>query len=127
MSTGEQGDESDVSVDGPERSPAGAGPYCVVLGETLRDLRVLHGLHLSGAAAAAGISTSTLSRIELGHRKPAFAVLARLSELYETSLFALLMLVSRSVSPEAVLPRGEHAALLWVLLRYDEARPLDPA
>ncbi|MFI9824009.1 helix-turn-helix domain-containing protein [Streptomyces sp. NPDC052013] len=56
------------------------------MGPLLRAAREHHGATLAGVSRATGISTSTLSRIETGRRKPTLEVLLHLSKEYGLSL-----------------------------------------
>jgi DNA-binding XRE family transcriptional regulator len=63
-----------VAVDDVDGTLAAMGPR-------LRAAREHHGATLAGVSCATGISTSTLSRIETGRRKPTLEVLLQLSLL----------------------------------------------
>lgn len=56
------------------------------MGPRLRAAREHYGATLAGVSCATGISTSTLSRIETGRRKPTLEVLLHLSKEYSVSL-----------------------------------------
>ncbi|NRQ33107.1 helix-turn-helix transcriptional regulator [Nonomuraea sp. NN258] len=56
------------------------------MGSRLRAAREHHGATLAGVSRATGISTSTLSRIETGRRKPTLEVVLQLSKEYGVSL-----------------------------------------
>ncbi|MEU3605437.1 helix-turn-helix transcriptional regulator [Streptomyces sp. NPDC035033] len=56
------------------------------MGARLRAVRERRGLTLAGVGDATGISSSTLSRIETGRRKPTLEVVLRLAEEYGVSL-----------------------------------------
>lgn len=56
------------------------------VGTRLRDLRRRQGATLAEVAAETGISTSTLSRLESGTRKPNLELLLPLSRVYRVSL-----------------------------------------
>ncbi|PWJ04491.1 transcriptional regulator [Streptomyces sp. NWU49] len=56
------------------------------MGPRLRAARKHHGATLTGVSRATGISTSTLSGIETGRRKPTLEVLLRPSKEYGASL-----------------------------------------
>jgi transcriptional regulator with XRE-family HTH domain len=68
-----------VAVDDVDGTLAAMGPR-------LRAAREHHGATLAGVSCATGISTSTLSRIETGRRKPTLEVLLQLSKEYGVSL-----------------------------------------
>ncbi|WP_329792550.1 XRE family transcriptional regulator [Lentzea sp. DG1S-22] len=56
------------------------------VGPRLRDLRQRRQLKLSDVAKATGLSTSTLSRLESGHRRPTLDVLIPLAQVYRVAL-----------------------------------------
>jgi transcriptional regulator with XRE-family HTH domain len=56
------------------------------VGPSLRRLREQRGLTLTALAAAAGISKSTLSRLETGQRRPSLELLLPLAQVYRVSL-----------------------------------------
>ncbi|MFJ7242943.1 helix-turn-helix domain-containing protein [Streptomyces olivaceus] len=56
------------------------------VGPRLRDLRKRRGLKLSDVADATGLSSSTLSRLESGHRRPTLDVLIPLAQVYRVAL-----------------------------------------
>ncbi|MFJ4223497.1 helix-turn-helix domain-containing protein [Microbacterium sp. NPDC089695] len=60
------------------------------IGPRLRRLRTRRALTLDAASARAGLSTSTLSRIETGRRQPTLDVLLPLARVYEVSLDHLI-------------------------------------
>ncbi|MGW0537414.1 helix-turn-helix domain-containing protein [Streptomyces sp. NPDC003032] len=73
------------------------------MGPRLRAAREHHGATLAGVSSATGISTSTLSRIETGRRKPTLEVLLQLSKEYGVSLDEL---AGTALAPAAE-PRGQ--------------------
>ena len=56
------------------------------VGPRLQRLRKLRGMTLTGVATATGISTSTLSRLETGQRRPSLEVLLPLAQAYRVPL-----------------------------------------
>lgn len=56
------------------------------VGRRLRDARVRRGLNLVDVSATTGISKSTLSRLETGHRRPTLELLLELSHAYRIPL-----------------------------------------
>ncbi|QXE38801.1 XRE family transcriptional regulator [Streptomyces sp. GMY02] len=56
------------------------------MGPRLRAAREQRGATLTGVSRATGISSSTLSRIETGRRKPTLEVLLQLAKEYDVSL-----------------------------------------
>jgi transcriptional regulator with XRE-family HTH domain len=56
------------------------------VGQRLRALRRQHQLSLAGLSATTGISTSTLSRLESGGRKPTLELLLALAGAYQVPL-----------------------------------------
>lgn len=72
-----------------ELAPGGAEPIAAALnqvGPRLRRVREHRGLTLAKAAEQTGISTSTLSRLETGQRKPSLELLLPLAQLYGVPL-----------------------------------------
>ncbi|MEU3450811.1 helix-turn-helix domain-containing protein [Streptomyces thermolilacinus] len=90
------------------------------MGTRLRAVRERHGVTLAGVSRAAGISTSTLSRIETGRRKPTLEVLLQLSKEYGVSLDELAGTAPAAApKPRATAPLtfGDDKAVL-PLTRY---------
>jgi transcriptional regulator with XRE-family HTH domain len=56
------------------------------VGPRLRDLRRRRQMKLSDVADATGLSTSTLSRLESGHRRPTLDLLIPLAQVYRVAL-----------------------------------------
>lgn len=56
------------------------------VGSRLKRLRVRRGMTLTGVAEATGISKSTLSRLEIGQRRPTLELLLALSQTYRVPL-----------------------------------------
>ncbi|MGW1328011.1 helix-turn-helix domain-containing protein [Streptomyces antibioticus] len=86
------------------------------MGPRLRAAREHYGATLAGVSFATGISTSTLSRIETGRRKPTLEVLLHLSKEYGVSLDEL---AGTGAEPRATTPLsfGDGKAVL-PLTRY---------
>jgi transcriptional regulator with XRE-family HTH domain len=61
-------------------------PVLDAVGERLRSLRQQRQLSLAGLSAMTGISTSTLSRLESGGRKPTLELLLPLARAYQVPL-----------------------------------------
>ena len=61
-------------------------PVLDAVGQRLRTLRQQHQLSLARLSALTGISTSTLSRLESGGRKPTLELLLALARAYEVPL-----------------------------------------
>ncbi|MGW4075375.1 helix-turn-helix domain-containing protein [Streptomyces asiaticus] len=90
------------------------------MGPRLRAAREHHGATLAGVSCATGISTSTLSRIETGRRKPTLEVLLQLSKEYGVSLDELAGTApAPAAEPRATAPLsfGDDKAVL-PLTRY---------
>ena len=90
------------------------------MGPRLRAAREHHGATLAGVSCATGISTSTLSRIETGRRKPTLEVLLQLSKEYGVALDELAGTAPAPVAgPRATAPLsfGDDKAVL-PLTRY---------
>ncbi|MFK4762123.1 helix-turn-helix domain-containing protein [Microbacterium sp. ZW T5_45] len=60
------------------------------IGPRLRRLRRSRGLSLDGIARMTGLSISTLSRLETGHRQPTLDLLIPLARAFEISLDSLI-------------------------------------
>ncbi|MEV4019523.1 helix-turn-helix domain-containing protein [Nonomuraea angiospora] len=76
------------------------------IGPRLRAAREHHGATLTGVSCATGISTSTLSRIETGRRKPTLEVLLQLSKEYGVSLDELAGTAPAPAPAPAAEPRA---------------------
>ncbi|MBW8795629.1 MAG: helix-turn-helix transcriptional regulator [Streptomyces sp.] len=90
------------------------------MGPRLRAAREHHSATLAGVSCATGISTSTLSRIETGRRKPTLEVLLQLSKEYGVSLDELAGTApAPAAEPHATAPLsfGDDKAVL-PLTRY---------
>ncbi|MFF5858617.1 helix-turn-helix domain-containing protein [Streptomyces sp. NPDC012751] len=91
------------------------------MGPRLRAAREQHGATLAGISCATGISSSTLSRIETGRRKPTLEVVLRLAKEYGVSLDELAGTATAPVAPEpgasAPLSFGDGKVVL-PLTRY---------
>lgn len=61
-----------------------------IIRQRIRSLRIAHGWSLDSLAARCGLSASTLSRIETGHRRIALDQLIPISKAFGTSLDALV-------------------------------------
>ncbi|GAA5043730.1 helix-turn-helix domain-containing protein [Streptomyces similanensis] len=90
------------------------------MGPRLRVARERHGTTLAAVSRATGISTSTLSRIETGRRKPTLEVLLHLAKEYGVSLDELAGTApAPAAEPRAKAPLsfGDDKAVL-PLTRY---------
>ncbi|MEU5310472.1 helix-turn-helix domain-containing protein [Streptomyces sp. NPDC021562] len=76
------------------------------MGARLRAAREHRSATLAGVSCATGISTSTLSRIETGRRKPTLEVLLRLSKEYGVSLDELAGTAPAPAPAPAAEPRA---------------------
>src|SRR5579859_4516561 len=65
-------------------------PVLDAVGQRLRSLRQQRQLSLAGLSATTGISTSTLSRLESGGRKPTLELLLALARAYQVPLDELV-------------------------------------
>ncbi len=70
----------------PAHTASDARSVLALVGPRLRRVRQARGLTLTAAAAAAGLSKSTLSRLENGQRKAALELLLPLARLYRVPL-----------------------------------------
>ncbi|GGV42305.1 hypothetical protein GCM10010277_31580 [Streptomyces longisporoflavus] len=73
-------DDDNVNLDG----------VLAEVGPRLRKLRKERGATLAGLAAATGISVSTLSRLESGHRKPSLELLLPIARAHQVALDELV-------------------------------------
>ncbi|MGW5640617.1 helix-turn-helix domain-containing protein [Streptomyces sp. NPDC003832] len=89
------------------------------MGPRLRAAREHHGATLAGVSCATSISTSTLSRIETGRRKPTLEVLLQLSKEYGVSLDELAGTTPTPAAEPRTAPLsfGDDKAA-WPLTRY---------
>ena len=88
------------------------------VGSRLRRVRAWRGLTITEAAAATGMSKSTLSRLETGQRRPSLELLLPLAQAYRVPLDELvgapevgdprIRLKPRKVRGRAVLPLTRH-------------------
>jgi transcriptional regulator with XRE-family HTH domain len=81
-------------------------PVLDAVGQRLRTLRQQHQLSLARLSAMTGISTSTLSRLESGGRKPTLELLLALARAYEVPLDDLVGVPAPS--DPRVRPRPFH-------------------
>ncbi|MEV8320324.1 XRE family transcriptional regulator [Streptomyces sp. NPDC059900] len=75
-----ENDDDNVNLDG----------VLAEVGPRLRKLRKERGATLAGLAAATGISVSTLSRLESGHRKPSLELLLPIARAHQVALDELV-------------------------------------
>ncbi|MFF9127879.1 helix-turn-helix domain-containing protein [Streptomyces sp. NPDC014889] len=88
------------------------------MGPRLRAAREQRGATLTGVSRAAGISLSTLSRIETGRRKPTLEVLLRLAKAYDISLDELAAPVAAAGPRTPVPQRPSDDKVVLPLTRY---------
>ncbi len=98
------------------------------VGPRLRRIRSIRGTSLADLAAATGISTSTLSRLETGQRKPSLELLLPLAQAYGVPLDELVgapevgdprvHLRPRTVNGRTVIPltRQPGAVQVWKIV-----------
>ena len=89
------------------------------VGDRLKTIRKERGLTLTAAAKTTGISTSTLSRLENGERKPSLELLLPLAQAYRVPLDDLvgapevgdprIRLKPKRVNGRTVVPLTRHA------------------
>lgn len=75
-----------TSPDGPAQSEALVESMLGAVGPRLRELRRQRRMKLSDVAEVTGLSTSTLSRLESGHRRPTLDLLIPLAQIYRVAL-----------------------------------------
>ena len=74
----------------PWRNSAAINGVLAQVGPRLKGLRAERGLTLSALAEATGISTSTLSRLESGQRRPSLELLLPIAQAYQVPLEELV-------------------------------------
>lgn len=89
------------------------------VGQRLRSLRQQHRLSLAGLSAMTSISTSTLSRLESGGRKPTLELLLGLARAYQVSLDDLVGVPRRATRAYGC---GRSAAMAARSSRYPSSR-----
>jgi len=70
--------------------PAGIEEVLAKVGPRLKSLRAERGLTLAALSEATGISTSTLSRLESGRRRPSLELLLPVAQAYQVPLEELV-------------------------------------
>src|SRR3954464_59764 len=89
-----------------------------LVGPRLRQIRTQRGLTLTVAAAHAGISKSTLSRLENGQRKPSLELLLPLAEVYRVPLDDLVGAPESGDPRIRLRPRRVHGRTVLPLTRH---------
>jgi transcriptional regulator with XRE-family HTH domain len=99
-----------------------------LVGPRLKQVRAQRGVTLTDVSERTGISTSTLSRLENGQRRPSLELLLPLAQAYRVPLDELVgapevgdprvRLKPRQVSGRTVLPltRGPHGVQAWKII-----------
>jgi transcriptional regulator with XRE-family HTH domain len=95
-----------------------------VIRARIRGLRVARGWSLDALASRCGLSASTLSRIETGHRRIAVDQLSPIARALGTSIAQLVEL--ESDDDVVIHPRrnAAHGHTTWLLTREDEPHGL---
>jgi transcriptional regulator with XRE-family HTH domain len=95
-----------------------------VIRARVRGLRLARGWSLDALAARCGLSASTLSRIETGHRRIAIDQLAPIARALGTSIDQLVELAGDD--DVVIHPRRDsaHGRTTWLLTREDEPHGL---
>ena len=95
-----------------------------VIRARIRGLRVARGWSLDALASRCGLSASTLSRIETGHRRIAVDQLSPIARALGTSIDQLVELASDD--DVVIHPRrnAAHGHTTWLLTREDEPHGL---
>ncbi|MBB1024178.1 MULTISPECIES: helix-turn-helix domain-containing protein [unclassified Dietzia] len=75
-----------TSPNGSDQPDGRVATMLEAVGPRLRDLRQRREMKLSDVASATGISVSTLSRLESGHRRPTLDLLIPLAQVYRVAL-----------------------------------------
>src|SRR5690348_3403123 len=107
-----------------------------LVGPRLRKVRELRGITLTDVAERTGISTSTLSRLETGQRRPSLELLLPLAQAYRVPLDELvgapevgdprIRLKPRRVHGRTVIPltRQPHGVQAWkMIIPTRQAKP----
>ena len=106
-----------------------------LVGSRLRSIRAQRGLTLTEAASSAGMSKSTLSRLETGHRRPSLELLLPLAQTYRVPLDDLvgapevgdprIRLKPRRVNGRIVLPLTRPGGVqAWkIVIPTGQSRP----
>jgi len=113
--------------DAPTAGGAGIAAALDLVGTRLRRVRQQRGLTLTEAATLAGLSKSTLSRLETGQRKPSLELLLPLAQTYRVPLDELvgapevgdprIRLRPRRVNGRTVLPLTRPGGIqAWKIL-----------
>jgi transcriptional regulator with XRE-family HTH domain len=84
------------------------------IGGRLRSLRRARSISLSELSTRTGVSTSALSRLETGHRKPTLAQLLPLAHFYDLTLDALIDPFTHA--RQIKLPRFERHGATYIQL-----------
>jgi transcriptional regulator with XRE-family HTH domain len=77
--------EEVIEMDG-DTQPSAAGPTVEALGREIRELRRLKGMTLENLAAAANVSSGSLSQIERGNGNPSFNLLVQVAHALDVSV-----------------------------------------
>jgi transcriptional regulator with XRE-family HTH domain len=105
------------------------------VGPRLQRLRAQRGMSLTTVAAATGISKSTLSRLETGHRRPSLELLLPLAQTYRVPLDDLvgapeigdprIRLKPRRVNGRTVVPLTRPGAVqAWkIIIPASQSKP----
>ena len=124
-----------TSSAGREASGADVAAVLAQVGQRLRQVRTARGLTLTDVAARAGMSKSTLSRLENGQRKATLELLLPLAQLYRVPLDDLvgapelgdprIRLRPRKVKGRTVLPLTRPGGVqAWkIIVPADQTTP----
>ncbi len=82
--------EETVGSGGESAEPEAMDQVLTEVGPRLRRIRKERGATLAGLSAATGISVSTLSRLESGHRKPSLELLLPIARAHQVPLDELV-------------------------------------
>ncbi|MGW0486362.1 helix-turn-helix domain-containing protein [Nonomuraea sp. NPDC003214] len=91
------------------------------VGPRLKRLRAERGLTLSALAEATGISTSTLSRLESGQRRPSLELLLPVAQAYQVPLEELVGAPEVGDPRVRAVPRKMHGRTVLPLTRQPGA------
>src|SRR6267143_1385854 len=96
---------------------AGLDQVLTTVGPRLRALRQQHDLTLADLSATTGISLSTLSRLESGHRRPTLELLLPLARAYQVPLDELVGAPAADDPRVHALPFTQHGVTYQPLTR----------
>jgi len=102
-------------------------PYCVVLGQMLRQLRLHAGKTQIDVARTHGVLRNQMSRYESGEAKPSISLVVTFCGEYDANpveFFARVAVASRDATARAELgPLPVDRRFIEMIVQYDRALP----